>query len=64
MSATERQLGFTVTLETRSGPHQVTGAATVYNNLTDEQARAGVAQYATAGTNTPVKGVDLHPAKQ
>lgn len=64
MSGTARNVGFTVTLDTRTGVRQVTGTATTYNHLSDEQAKAGVAQYATAGTSTPVKRVDLHPGKE
>lgn len=63
MSATERDINFTVTLDTRTGARQITGTATAYNHLSDEQARAAVSQYATAGTSTPVRNVDLHPGK-
>jgi len=62
MSATEHRVGFTVTLDTRTGTREITGTATTYNGLSDHDAKAGVAQYAVAGTSIPVKRVDLHPA--
>lgn len=54
-----RTLQYTVTLDTLTGPRQITGTATLWGNVTPQQAEAAVAQHAVAGTSTPVRAVQL-----
>lgn len=59
MSTDPRDVNYTVTLDTRTGPRQITGTATLWGNVTPRQAEAAVAQHAVAGTSTPIRAVQL-----
>jgi hypothetical protein len=56
---TARTLQYTVTLDTLTGPRQITGTATTYGQTSDHDTKAAVAQHATAGTSTPIRAVQL-----
>lgn len=63
MTINPQNVDYTVTLDTLTGPRQITGTATLWGAATTDQAKAAVAQHATAGTSTPVRAVHL-TAKQ
>ena len=56
-------VGYTVALATRTGTREITGTATIYGAPSESTIQAAIAQKHTAGTSTPVRNVDLHPAK-
>lgn len=55
-----RTVPYDITLNTTTGTRELTGTATTYGNLTDDQTRAAIAQHHQAGTSTPVHTVRLH----
>ena len=62
MTATTRTVDYQVTLNTLTGPREISGTATVTGHLTDRQISAAVGQHSQAGTGTPVQAVRLHNA--
>lgn len=55
-----RTIPYDITLNTTTGTRELTGTATTYGHLTDDQTRSAIAQHHQAGTSTPVTAVNLH----